>query len=76
MREFLESILGRYTPVTYTQTEVIATTNSDIPIVNEFEVVASGLAGVDWLYVFSGVAFLIVIYSIFRVLGGLICNKM
>lgn len=70
MRQFLEQILGRYNPVTYTAYEYIEDS------MLSYEVIPSGVAGVDWLYILSGVAFLIVIYSIFRLLGGLICNRM
>ena len=57
MREFLESVLGTYTPQSY---------------VDEFghEIIASGVAGVDWTYVFTGILFVVVIYCVFRILGS------
>lgn len=70
MREFLQSILGNYNPVTYTTYEYVN------EVITPIEVIPNGVAGVDWLYILSGLAFLIVIYSVFRVLGGLICNRM
>lgn len=64
MKDFLESILGEYVPVTY-EAIVDGTT---------YDIVASGVSGVDWLYVLSGIAFLMLIYCTFRVLGGLLCK--
>lgn len=60
MKEFIQNLLGTYSPVTYT--------------VGEDTIVASGLAGVDWLYVISGLLFVVIVYSIFRIIGGLICK--
>lgn len=61
MKAFLESILGSYSPVTY-------------ELADGSTVIPSGLAGVDWLYVLSGVAFLLVIYCTLRVIGGMLCK--
>lgn len=60
MREFLISLLGTYQPVTYT--------------VDGVSYVAQGLAGVDWLYVFTGFAFLLCVFCLFKALGALVCK--
>ena len=39
-----------------------------------YQIVASGLAGVDWSYVITGVCFLILVYSFFKLLGAIVCN--
>lgn len=60
MREFLISILGEYQPVTY--------------LVDGVEVVAQGVAGVDWLYIITAAAFLLCAFCLFKAIGGLICR--
>lgn len=70
MKDFLESILGTYEPVSYSTFEYI---DEQLMVI---EVIPDGLAGVDWLYILSGIAFLICIYSVFRILGGLICKSL
>lgn len=68
MRAFLENILGSYTPISYehwVDVEGEALLESVIP---------SGLSGVDWLYVFSGIAFIVVITCVFKFIGGLMCK--
>lgn len=64
--EWLSGILGTYTPVTYQVTKVI----DGQEIVED--VVAQGLAGVDWQYVLCGLLLLLTIYSVFRLLGILL----
>lgn len=65
MKNLIIELFGVYTPVTYME-----------PIYNaagEFtemqEVVASGVAGVDWPWVMGVILFAIVLYSLFRILG-------
>lgn len=64
MREFLISVLGEYSPVVF-ETVVDGASVSVIP---------SGLAGVDWLYVLTGVLLIVCVWSVFKLLGGLICK--
>ena len=42
------------------------------PVVDGSGVIPSGLAGVDFPYVFRAVLFAIVIYSVFKLLGAII----
>lgn len=44
------------------------------PVVNTEGIIPSGMAGVDWPYVIRAVIFMIVLWSMFRILGGLICK--
>lgn len=67
MKEFFETVFGVYTPVTYTDS--FLDSSGDLV---EVERIASGLAGVDWTYVLSVVAFLIVLYGVIRIIGGVI----
>lgn len=57
MKEFLDTLLGTYTPVT-----------------NPDGLIPPGLAGVDVAYCIRAVVFLIVLYAVLRILGGLICK--
>lgn len=74
MLDFLESILGTYTPVTYEtfQTVIDSTTGMESSVL--VDVIPNGVAGVDWLYVLTGVMFIVVIGSVLKLLGGLICK--
>lgn len=61
-------LFGSYQPVTYT--EYISYTTADgATMWDSYEVVASGLAGVDWPWVAGVFLFAIVLYSLFRLLG-------
>jgi uncharacterized phage infection (PIP) family protein YhgE len=60
LETFFAQLLGTYTPVTYE--------------VDGISVIASGFAGVDWPYIIRAVAFLLVFYCIFRLLGVLLCK--
>lgn len=57
LTQFFRILLGDYTPVTY--------------VVDGVSVVASGSAGVDWSYIVRAAAFLLVVYSVFRLIGGI-----
>lgn len=71
IREWLSSILGEYTPVTYNVTQVANDPDFGvIQVVDSY--VAKGLAGVDWEYIFTALLLLVVIYSVFRLLGLLL----
>lgn len=65
IRDFLISILGEYTPVSY-----IYSVSEDTVI----SVIPDGLAGVDWLYVGTLALVVVVIYCVFKCIGGLICK--
>ena len=53
--QFLDSLLGNYSPVT-----------------DSSGVIPAGLAGVDFPYVFRAFLFVIVIYSLLKLLGAII----
>lgn len=59
MVEFIQSILGDYEPISYVYKVGEDTIN----------VIPSGVAGVDWRYMIGAIAFLIMLYSIFRIIG-------
>ena len=61
MREFVESILGTYCP-TFGISE------------DGTVYVLSGVAGLDWSYIFTGILFCIVVYAFFKIIGGIICR--
>lgn len=64
--EFLASVLGEYTPVSYEVYDVASDTVS--------RVIPSGVAGVDWLYVGSLLLLIVVVFCVLKCLGGLICK--
>lgn len=76
MRDFINGILGAYEPISYVEEHFFfSAENPDV--VTEMitaNVIPAGLAGVDWSYVISGLAFLIVLFCLFKTLGGLICR--
>lgn len=67
MIEWFESVFGIYSPV---MTDVYIAGQDAVA-----QVVASGAAGVDWPFIGRVAIFCIVLYSFFRILGGLICNS-
>lgn len=71
IRGWLASILGEYTPITYEVTNYATDPDFGIIQFND-EVVASGLAGVDWEYIATAALLLISIWSVFRLLGILL----
>lgn len=68
MKSMLIELFGEYTPVMFEQVSYIQTTELGyVKVTND--VVASGLAGVDWPWVMGVLLFAIVLYSLFRILG-------
>lgn len=63
----LVSIFGEYTPLTQTVTTYFADGTS----VQSVEYV-SGVAGLDWVWISGAVLFCIVVYCIFRMIGGVL----
>lgn len=57
MINWLQSVFGVYTPVTYTE--------------NGVDVVASGMAGVDWQYLCGIAVFLVITVCVFKTIGKL-----
>lgn len=45
------------------------------PVLNPDGTIAAGFAGLDFPYIFRAIIFCIVVYSLFRVIGGLICKN-
>lgn len=44
------------------------------PVVDSSGIIPYGMAGVDWPYVLRAILFCIVIYSLLRTLGGMLCK--
>lgn len=66
LKSIITAIFGEYTPVTYQMYDSVNDTY--------YDVVASGFAGVDWPYVCSVVLFAIVMFCVFRIIGGILKN--
>ena len=58
LKSFFDSVLGVYTPVTVT--------------IDGVTTALSGFAGVDWPYLVRAAAFLLCLWCVFRLLGGLL----
>lgn len=67
MLELISSIFGRYTPVTYEVYNALTESYDTV--------VAQGFAGVDWPYILAVGGFFLVLYSILRIIGGIVCGK-
>ncbi|MCI9263995.1 MAG: hypothetical protein HFF06_05420 [Oscillospiraceae bacterium] len=66
MKDLIVSIFGSYEPVMTTEVHLVGDT------LEELQVVASGMAGVDWAWLAGAVLFAIVLYSFFRLVGVLL----
>lgn len=65
IQTILNSILGEYNPITYTMESIGPDSTT---IYND--IIPSGLAGVDWSYIFAGAFYLMVFYAMLRIIGG------
>ena len=70
MIELMQSIFGTYTPNTYTEYIYDAAGN----LLDSYEVVASGAAGVDWSYIGGVAIFAIALLCVFKLIGTLLKN--
>lgn len=79
LKDFFIETFGEYNPITYEacefQTICDAEGYCDVDTICN-DVIPSGVAGVDWVYVFPVISFLIVLLSLCKMLGGLICNRL
>lgn len=66
MRQYLESVLGTYTPQTYQATIDVAGTAVT------YEVIPEGLAGLDWGFIITAMVLVIGIASVFKLAGVLL----
>lgn len=58
LQDWMQALFGTYTPVFYETADAVS-------------VIPSGLAGVDFPYVLSVLLFALIVYSLFRLLGGI-----
>lgn len=66
MLQSLLALLGEYTPILTTYETVLADGT-----IHTYEAVAQGVAGVDWPWVAGALLFIVVIYCILRMIGGI-----
>ena len=66
MKDLIASLFGSYEPVMTVESYLVGET------LQEVQVVASGVAGVDWPWVMGVLLFAIVLYSFFRLVGVLL----
>lgn len=71
IRDWIDSVLGTYEPVTY-QVKVMIADALGGSSTTTYTKVADGLAGVDWGYIATAALLLIAIWSVFRLLGVLL----
>lgn len=75
MKELIISIFGEYEPITYEAISYYSAYSSSGDVTLEEvknTVIPAGLAGCDWTYILGVIAFLIVLYCILRIIGGVI----
>lgn len=72
MKDLIISIFGTYEPITYVHEFAQWDTVTEQYIVMQEDVIPSGLAGCDWTYILGVLAFLVVLYCILRIIGGVI----
>lgn len=70
MKDLILTIFGAYEPVTTTAAYVVP--GAEGSTLEEVQVIASGLAGVDWPWVAGVLLFGIVLYSLLRLVGVLL----
>ena len=70
MKDLILTIFGAYEPVTTTASYVVP--GAEGSTLAEVQVIASGLAGVDWPWVAGVILFGIVLYSFLRLVGVLL----
>lgn len=66
MKNLVISLFGSYEPVMTTESHLVG------DALEEIQVVASGMAGVDWAWLAGVALFAIVLYSFFRLVGVLL----
>ena len=62
IKDFLDSILGTYIPMVATLPD-----GSIVPL--------GGVAGVDYPYLIRAAVFLLTMYAVYKIIGGLICKN-
>lgn len=72
MKNLIQSIFGTYVPVTYEKFETVIDSSTGAQTSVITDVIPDGVAGCDWMYILGVVAFLIVLYSVLRIIGGVI----
>lgn len=61
IKAFLDNLLGQYQPITYT--------------IDQTNVIPAGLSGIDVPYCVRAAVFIIVLWALLRIVGGMICRK-
>lgn len=72
MKELIAQIFGTYVPVSYVHEFAQWDAATEQYIVLREDIIPAGLAGCDWTYILGVVAFLVVLYSILRIIGAVI----
>lgn len=62
IKDFLDSILGTYIPMVASMPD-----GSIVPL--------GGVAGVDYPYLIRAAVFLLTMYAVYKIIGGLICKN-
>lgn len=62
LKVFLDNILGTYTPIVFSDS-------------NGIDIIPNGFSGLDIPYIIRAITFLIVVYSLFRILGVIMSKR-
>lgn len=68
MKDLILTIFGSYEPITYESYVMTDNTSGSYELVN---IVPDGIAGVDWMWLGGFLIFLVFLFCILRLLGGL-----
>lgn len=60
LKTFLDNVLGVYSPIMYEYSSQ--------------NIIPDGFAGVDWPYIIRALVFVVALWSIFRMIGGIVCK--
>lgn len=66
MKDIIADIFGTYEPITYEVYNSVTDTYDTV--------IASGTAGVDWMYVAGVILFGVALFCVFKIIGGIVKN--
>lgn len=72
MKDLLISIFGEYVPVTYEAVQGVYNAALEDVEMLTYDVIPSGLSGVDWPFVLGVVVFIVSLYCVLRIIGAVI----
>lgn len=75
MLALIQSLFGAYIPITYSETTYVWDEVNQTFLSIQNEIIPAGAAGVNWNWIAGVFLFGIMLYSVLRIVGGLICGR-